>query len=169
MSLTLLKTRQSQLVLMLLLFSIVSCAQKEIVPENTINPVVLISLDGFRYDYIEKYQPPNLLALINTGVRAERMVPVYPSKTFPNHISIATGMYPSKHGIVHNEFYDRKLNDVYAMGKAFKQPKWMQGTPIWIHAERNGITSASYFWPESDSTLEGISSKVTINDFLFVS
>ena len=126
-------------------------------PTETITPVVLISIDGFRYDYFEKYQPPHLLELIRTGVRATRMLPVYPSKTFPNHISIVTGMYPSNHGIVHNKFYDRDLDDIYTMGKAFDEPKWMQGTPLWIHAERNGMKTASYFWAESDSTLQGIS------------
>ncbi len=142
---------------LLLLFIVTACTHKKITQNENVNPVVLISLDGFRYDYIEKYQPPNLLKLIKNGVRAERMLPSYPSKTFPNHISIVTGMYPSKHGIVHNTFYDRELNDVYKMGKAFSEPKWMQGTPLWIHAERNGMTTASYFWPESDSTLEGLS------------
>ena len=120
-------------------------------------PLILISIDGFRYDYIEKHQPPALLSIIKNGVRAERMKPVYPSKTFPNHISIITGMYPSKHGIVHNSFFDHSLNDIYKMGKAFDNPRWIQGTPLWIHAERHGVKSASYFWPESDSTLEGIS------------
>jgi len=152
------KNRPMQLAWLLILLSIASCAQTEVSQNNNINPVVIISLDGFRYDYIEKYQTPNLLDLINTGVRAERMIPAYPSKTFPNHISIVTGMYPSKHGIVHNKFYDRELNDVYRMGKAFEQPKWMQGTPLWIHAVRNGMITANYFWAESDSTLEGLSS-----------
>jgi len=158
------KSRRRQLVPLLLIAFVVSCTQAEFtsnktgaLPDKVVNPVILISLDGFRYDYIEKFRPPNLLKLIETGVRAERMLPVYPSKTFPNHISLITGMYPSKHGIVHNSFYDRELDDVYKMGKAFQQPKWMQGTPLWIHAERNGMTTASFFWPESDSTLEGIS------------
>ena len=158
MSLKLIKYGQSQLIFILLLFIIASCAQTQTAHNKNVNPVVMISLDGFRYDYIKKYQPPNLLRIIKTGVRAERMLPVYPSKTFPNHISIATGMYASNHGIVHNEFYDRELNDIYTMGKAFQQPKWMQATPLWIHAERNGMTTASYFWAEADSTLEGLSS-----------
>jgi len=152
----------SRVLLALFISALYSCAQIRVkqvdIPTDTITPVVLISLDGFRYDYIEKYQPPHLLELIRTGVRATKMLPVYPSKTFPNHISIVTGMYPSNHGIVHNKFYDRELDDVYAMAKAFDEPKWMQGTPLWIHAERNGMTTASYFWPESDSKLQNISS-----------
>ncbi|PCI72363.1 MAG: alkaline phosphatase family protein [Gammaproteobacteria bacterium] len=120
-------------------------------------PLILISIDGFRYDYIEKYQPPTLLSLIKNGVQAEKMNPIYPSKTFPNHITLVTGMYPKNHGIVHNSFFDESINDIYRMGKAFDNPKWMQGTPLWIHAERHGVKSASYFWPESDSKLEGIS------------
>jgi len=127
-----------------------------IAKEKKSTPLILISIDGFRYDYIEKYQPPNLLALIKNGVRAERMIPSYPTKTFPNHITLVTGMYPSNHGIVNNSFYDEQLDDIYKMGKAFTEPKWMQGTPLWIHAERHGVKSACYFWPESDSRLEGL-------------
>src|SRR5262245_42957603 len=69
--------------------------------------VILISADGFRYDYPEKYQAKNLLALGNQGVRAEGMIPSYPSLTFPNHCTIVTGLYPSHHGLVNNYFYDR--------------------------------------------------------------
>ncbi len=141
--------------ILLILILLTSCTTNTNNSNNI--PLILISIDGFRYDYIEKYQPPALLSIIENGVRAERMEPVYPSKTFPNHISIITGMYPSKHGIVHNSFFDPSLNDIYKMGKAFDNPKWIQGTPLWIHAERHGVKSASYFWPESDSTLEGIS------------
>lgn len=133
-----------------------SVTAKEI-PHEEVTPLILISIDGFRYDYVEKYEPPNLLQMIKNGVRAERMIPSYPSKTFPNHITIVTGMYPSNHGIVHNSFYDKELDDVYKMGKAFFEPKWIQGTPLWIHAEKNGVKSASYFWPESDSTLQNTS------------
>ncbi|PHS18935.1 MAG: alkaline phosphatase family protein [Kangiella sp.] len=143
------------LALLVFLFAFSMGAVKSVNKEAT--PLILISIDGFRYDYIEKYKPPTLLSLIENGIHAEKMNPIYPSKTFPNHISIVTGMYPSNHGIVHNKFYDRSLNDEYRMGKAFDNPLWMQGTPIWIHAERHGVKTASYFWPESDSKLEGIS------------
>jgi predicted AlkP superfamily pyrophosphatase or phosphodiesterase len=120
------------------------------------NPVILISLDGFRYDYIEKYNTKHLKALARDGVRAEKMQPSYPSKTFPNHITLVTGKYPSNHGLVHNRFYDEQLDDVYSMGKAKQQPLWLWGKPLWILAEQNNVRSATYFWPESDSKIEGI-------------
>src|SRR5579864_6605013 len=69
--------------------------------------VILISADGFRYDYAEKYKAEHLLALANGGVKAESMIPSFPSVTFPNHYSIVTGLYPAHHGIVENAFYDR--------------------------------------------------------------
>lgn len=123
---------------------------------STGNPVVLISIDGFRYDYLDKYHAPSLRAIAKQGIRAERMLPSYPSSTFPNHLSIITGMYPARHGVVHNTFYDRKLNDVYTMGKAKQQPLWLQGTPLWTLAEQHGLRAATYFWPESDAKLRGI-------------
>ena len=123
--------------------------------DSSRNPVILFSLDGFRYDYLEKYPAPHLNALARDGVRAEQMYPSYPSKTFPNHISIVTGMYPANHGLVHNNFYDAELDDVYRMGKARKEPRWLQGTPLWIHAEKQGVRTAAYFWPESDATIDG--------------
>lgn len=79
--------------------------------------VVLISLDGFRWDYIEKHQAKNLAKIAKAGVRAERMIPVYPTKTFPNHISIITGLQPANHGIIDNRFCDKNRNECYSMGK----------------------------------------------------
>src|ERR1700749_4347096 len=72
--------------------------------------VILISADGFRYDYAEKYKAEHLLAFANEGVKAESMIPCFPSVTFPNHYSMVTGLYPSHEGLVNNSFYDRKLN-----------------------------------------------------------
>src|ERR1700742_3711602 len=69
--------------------------------------VILISLDGFRSDYLDKYDPPNLSKLAREGVRARWMTPSFPSKTFPNHYAIATGLYPQDNGIVENNIYDR--------------------------------------------------------------
>lgn len=120
------------------------------------NPVILLSLDGFRYDYIEKYHAPHLNALASEGVRAEHLVPTYPTKTFTNHISLVTGKYPAKHGMVHNDFYDPALGELYKKGKARQQPKWLQARPLWTHAEKNGVRTATYFWPESDARLEGV-------------
>ena len=86
--------------------------------------VVLISLDGFRYDYIEKHNASHLAEIAGQGVRAQRMTPVYPANTFPNHLSIITGRYPVNHGIVNNQFADkqRPAKDGYArysMGQGY--------------------------------------------------
>src|SRR5436190_21981965 len=82
----------------------IGVAQK---PIKDLKPtVILISLDGFRYDYLDKYQPPTLNALAKDGVRAKWMIPSFPTKTFPNHYTIATGLYPEHHGIVDNNVYD---------------------------------------------------------------
>ena len=77
--------------------------------------VILVSLDGFRYDYLEKYNPTNLNRLARTGVRAKWMIPSFPSKTFPNHYTIATGLYPQNHGIVENNIYDSRFDKIFTL------------------------------------------------------
>ncbi len=120
-------------------------------------PVVLmISVDGFRWDYIEKYQANNLAAIAENGVRAEKMRPVYPTKTFPNHLSIVTGLYPVKHGIVDNHFYDKQRQQYYRMGDGQQDSTWISGIPIWNLAQMNGLRAATYFWPESDARINGM-------------
>lgn len=117
--------------------------------------VVLISLDGFRWDYIEKHQAKNLAKIAKAGVRAERMIPVYPTKTFPNHISIITGLQPANHGIIDNRFCDKNRNECYSMGKGGKDSTWLNGMPLWNLAEMQGVKAATYFWPESDARFNG--------------
>src|SRR5438045_9729616 len=94
-----------RLALFVLLFSLFPAfAQK---PVKDLKPtVILISLDGFRWDYLDKFNPPTLNKLAKEGVRAKWMIPSFPTKTFPNHYTIATGLYPAHHGIVENNFYD---------------------------------------------------------------
>jgi predicted AlkP superfamily pyrophosphatase or phosphodiesterase len=119
--------------------------------------VVLISLDGFRWDYIEKHDAPNLKAMSEQGVRGQKMIPVYPTKTFPNHISIVTGLLPVNHGIVANSFCDKaRKNMCYSMGKGLTDSTWLQGIPIWNLAKMHGLKTATYFWPESDARYNGM-------------
>ena len=80
--------------------------------------VVLISIDGFRHDYIEKHDAKNIAELAKSGVRSKGLIPVYPSKTFPNHLSIITGRYPTNHGLVDNNFYDTERQQKYSMASA---------------------------------------------------
>lgn len=120
--------------------------------------VILISIDGFRYDYAEKYGAVNLLQLSGKGVRATAMQPSFPTLTFPNHYSIATGLYPSHHGLVDNQFFDRKRNAVYKVGnrKAVEDGTWYYGTPLWVLAEKQKMLSASFYWVGSESAIQNI-------------
>ncbi|WP_114326182.1 ectonucleotide pyrophosphatase/phosphodiesterase [Candidatus Colwellia aromaticivorans] len=112
--------------------------------------VILLSVDGFSFNYLQKYQPKNILAFAENGVKA-RLLPVYPSKTFPNHLSIITGSYPINHGIIHNRFYHPELDKTYYLGSGKENDTWLTAAPFWSVAEDNLIKSAVYFWPESES------------------
>jgi predicted AlkP superfamily pyrophosphatase or phosphodiesterase len=120
--------------------------------------LIIISFDGFRADYLEKYSAPNFQRLARAGVRAESMLPVFPSKTFPNHYSIVTGEYPQNHGIVSNRFWDPARKAAYALGdnKTVLDASWYRGEPIWVTAEKQGMVTASYFWVGSEAPIGGI-------------
>ncbi|MDC8829978.1 alkaline phosphatase family protein [Alteromonas gilva] len=117
--------------------------------------IVLVSLDGFRHDYIEKHQARQIGAIAAAGVRAESMQPVYPANTFPNHISLLTGLLPIHHGIVNNRFYDKTRDDYYGMGKGGKDSSWITAMPFWNLVKTHGYPAATYFWPESDALIGG--------------
>ena len=119
--------------------------------------VILISADGFRWDYAQKYKATHLLELGSKGVQAESMIPSFPSLTFPNHYTIVTGLYPSHHGLVNNSFLDEKSNERYSMGaKAkVKDGKWYGGTPLWVLAEQQNMMTASMFWVGSEAEIKG--------------
>ncbi len=115
------------------------------------NYVVLISMDGFRWDYGKQFNLPNLKQIEKEGVHAKSMKPSYPSKTFPNHYSIVTGLYPDHHGIINNTFYDSSLNQSFSLSSNAKSDsRFYGGNPIWNLAEQQGVKSASFFWPGSD-------------------
>jgi predicted AlkP superfamily pyrophosphatase or phosphodiesterase len=120
--------------------------------------VILVSLDGFRYDYAVKYGAKNLLAMAARGASTpDGMIPSFPSLTFPNHYSIVTGLYPEHHGIVANSFYDpaRKEPYSYTNPKAATNGSWYGGTPLWVLAEQQGMRSACFFWPASEAEIQG--------------
>jgi predicted AlkP superfamily pyrophosphatase or phosphodiesterase len=128
-------------------------------PEQEKKPyIIMISADGFRYDLADKYKATNLLALRSRGVAAASMQPVYPSLTFPNHYSIATGLYPTHHGLVSNAFYDAQKNYVYKIRdrSAVTDSSWYGGTPIWVLAEQQHMLTASYYWVGSEAAVKGI-------------
>ena len=119
--------------------------------------VVLISLDGFRYDYLDKYEPPNLRSLAHEGVQARWMIPSFPTKTFPNHYTITTGLYPQNHGIVENSVYDTATKTTFGMDnrEEVRNPRWWLGEPIWVTAEKQGQKAAPFFWPGSEAEIGG--------------
>lgn len=117
--------------------------------------VVLVSLDGFRWDYPDRGYCPKLLSIADVGVRASSLKPQFPSMTFPNHYSIITGLVPEKHGIIANFFRNRFNESQFSL----KQPdvagaQWFRGEAFWETARRNGIKTASFFWPGSEMDLE---------------
>ncbi|MFA7289506.1 MAG: ectonucleotide pyrophosphatase/phosphodiesterase [Melioribacteraceae bacterium] len=117
--------------------------------------LILVSFDAFRWDYLNRGITPNLNKLASEGVGTLSLEPCFPSKTFPNHISIITGMYPQNHGIIHNTIYNRFTDKTYKMSDSneVRDPRWYLGEPFWETAERQGITTASYFWPGSEIEL----------------
>ena len=120
--------------------------------------VVLVSLDGFRYDYAAKYGAKNLLAMAQRGASApDGMIPSYPSVTFPNHYTLATGLYPEHHGIVANNFYDAARKQTYRLGDpaTVTDGSWYGGTPIWVLAEQQRMRAACFFWPGSEAEIQG--------------
>jgi len=117
--------------------------------------VILVSLDGFRADYLDRFDLPNFRHLIENGVRAEGLMPVFPSITFPNHYSMVTGLYPEKHGIVGHVFYDPTREQVF-YPPSRPDGTWYHRRPIWITAETQGIATACYFWVGCETTIDGI-------------
>lgn len=120
--------------------------------------IVLVSLDGFRYDYAKKYGARHLLAIAARGASVPGgMIPAYPSLTFPNHYTLVTGLYPEHHGIVGNTFYDpqRKERYSYTDPKTNADGSWYGGTPLWSLAEKEGMRSACFFWPGSEAKIAG--------------
>ncbi len=117
--------------------------------------VVLISFDGFRWDYPNRGISPNIEKMREKGTSALSLRPTFPSKTFPNHYAIITGMYNDHHGIIANFFENTFTHEIYRLGDslAVKNSKWYLGEPFWTTAERQGVISASYFWPGSEQKL----------------
>lgn len=128
-------------------------------PEHLGKPyVILVSFDGFRHDYLDRVEAPNFERVIRNGVRADGLIPIFPSKTFPNHYAIATGMYAEKHGLVDNAFWDPVFQAVYALSNrdAVGDGRWYDGEPIWVTAEKQGMVTAAYFFVGTEAPVGGI-------------
>lgn len=127
-------------------------------PETITKPyVIMVSMDGFRYDYAEKYGAKNILNLANEGIKAEAMIPSFPSSTFPNHYSLVTGLYPAHHKLVSNTFFDKTRGQMYKISDREKveDGSWYGGTPLWVLAAEQGMVAASYFWVGSEAEIKG--------------
>lgn len=117
--------------------------------------LILISLDGWRWDYLERAKAPNLRKLAAAGVRAEALIPAFPSKTFPNHYTIVTGLSPEHHGIVSNTMVDRTIGpERFTMASTTaKDARWWGGEPLWVTAIRQGRRASVLFWPGSEAPI----------------
>ena len=145
-----------------LLIAFGSCKKgKKEEPGSEVDPiesyVVMVSFDGFRWDYTDLYHTPNFDLLAKDGLKAERLIPSFPTKTFPNHYTLANGLYPDHHGIVMNSFYDEESGRYYAISNrdAVEDGYFYGGEPIWVTAEKQGCITGSYFWVGSEAEIGG--------------
>jgi predicted AlkP superfamily pyrophosphatase or phosphodiesterase len=120
-------------------------------------PLLLISIDGYRYDYLERGLSPTLAMLARTGVQAASMQPSFPSLTFPNHYTIVTGLRPDHHGIVNNTMVDPQLGKFSLSNRAAVADGrwWAAGVPLWETARLHGLRAATMFWPGSEAAIRG--------------
>jgi alkaline phosphatase D len=128
---------------------------------NTVNArpyVVMVSFDAFRHDYIDRYKPAAFLDVAARGVQASALIPSFPSKTFPNHFTLVTGLYPGHHGIVGNAFFDPQRREWYRLNdqKTLRDSSWYSGEPIWVTAEHRGVKAATVCWPGAEAPIGGM-------------
>uniref|UniRef100_A0A915P6W0 Uncharacterized protein n=1 Tax=Meloidogyne floridensis TaxID=298350 RepID=A0A915P6W0_9BILA len=122
----------------------------------SVPPLLIISMDGFRADYLKRGITHSVSRILECGSSAQYMLPSFPSKTFPNHFTIVTGLYPESHGIVDNHFYDEYMPNEKNFAKSSRNPAWYNGEPIWNTVAKNGKKSAVFFWPGSEVAIQGI-------------
>lgn len=120
--------------------------------------VVVLSLDGWRWDYHTKATLPAVQRLVTSGVRAEGLVPGFPSKTFPNHYSIVTGLHPGHHGVIGNSMVDPAIDGRFTLSNREQvgNAAWWGGEPLWVTVIRQGRPAAALFWPGSEAPIGGV-------------
>jgi predicted AlkP superfamily pyrophosphatase or phosphodiesterase len=138
-----------------IIFVALSCASPQ---QNKNHKLLLISFDGFRHDYIAKTETPNFDAMIANGVESKGLIPIFPSKTFPNHYAIATGLYPEDNGFVGNSMYDPEMDAYFSIGnrEAVENADWYEGEPIWNTVEKAGKKAGTMFWVGSEAPIQGM-------------
>jgi predicted AlkP superfamily pyrophosphatase or phosphodiesterase len=140
----------------LLVCSLTACREAPPLPaERAI--LILISIDGFRWDYLDRDKPPALTRLAAEGVHAGGLIPQFPSKTFPNHYTIVTGLTLAHHGIISNNMRDAAIPGDFSLSNRAVQsdPRWWGGEPIWNTAEQQGRKAGAMFWPGSETVIGG--------------
>ncbi len=124
------------------------------------SPLILISLDGFRWDYLDRHgeHAPTLRALRRDGVSTQGLIPAFPSNTFPNHYTLVTGLRPARHGVINNIFFDPAAGTFFRYNTAVSvgESRWWGGEPIWVTAIKQGKKAASYFWVGSEAEIGGV-------------
>ncbi len=141
---------------LLIVLAVLGCRATPAVPAD--QPIViLVSIDGWRWDYLQRFAPPALSRLAAEGVRADGLIPQFPSKTFPNHYTIVTGLTLAHHGIVSNNMRDPAIPGTFGMSRrdVLADPRWWGGDPIWNTVERQGKIAAAMFWPGSETVIGG--------------
>lgn len=136
--------------------TIIGCgSQNEVTPPQK---VLLVSFDGFRYDYLSKTETPNFDQLVESGVFSEGLIPVFPSKTFPNYYAIATGLYPESSGFIGNSMHDEEMDAEFSMGDRdqVENPDWYGGEPIWNTVEKAGKKAGTMFWVGSEAPIQNM-------------
>ena len=136
-------------ILLIIFISIIFCSN------SNDEYVILVSFDGFRYDYVDRVETYYFDYVEKWGVKAQSLKPVFPSFTFPNHYAIATGCYSNKHKIIGNEFTNEQGRYSYKDKNSVQDAKWYGAEPIWVTAEKNNIITATYFWVGSEAKIGG--------------
>lgn len=150
--------RSALLILALLLLS--ACPERHApAADGRPDPLLLISIDGFRHDYLDLADTPHIHRLIGSGLHADSLHQVFPTKTFSTHYTLVTGLHPGTHGVVANSMWDPEREASFSLGDrdAVGDGYWYRdGEPIWVTAENQGLTAATYFWPGSEARIRRV-------------
>ncbi|XP_046360524.2 ectonucleotide pyrophosphatase/phosphodiesterase family member 5-like [Haliotis rufescens] len=124
--------------------------------------LLLVSMDGFRYDYLDMVDTPNFDDFARHGVKLPYMNNSFTTLTFPNHYTIVTGLWEESHGIIGNHMYDPEFNATFNMGT--KETRWWDGgEPLWVTAKKQGLKTGTYYWPGSEVEIQGVRPNYWLN------
>ncbi|KAI4884608.1 hypothetical protein NFI96_034574 [Prochilodus magdalenae] len=143
-----------------LLFVLAACCHSAISlstangTQKDLSPLLLVSFDGFRADYLKNYRFPNLEKFLSDGVLIEHLTNVFITKTFPNHYSLATGLYAESHGILASRMYDPLTKKEFSIRNDTDPFWWNEATPIWVSVQKSGYKSVAAMWPGTDLLIQ---------------